>query len=73
MLLDFKLPDINGTAVCRAVRSDSSFEHMKIIMISGVADPNEVQELLAAGADDFIKKPFNIESLLSRVAEMLHV
>ena len=73
MLLDFKLPDINGTAVCRAVRSDSSFEHMKIIMISGVADPNEVQELLAAGADDFIKKPFNIESLLSKVAEMLHV
>lgn len=73
MLLDFKLPDVNGTAVCRTVRSDSRFQRMKIIMISGVADPSEVHELLAAGADEFIKKPFNIESLLSRIAEMLHV
>ena len=72
MLLDYKLPDVNGTSVCRTVRSNRKFEHMKIIIISGVADPDEVQELLAAGADEFIKKPFNIESVISRVAEMTH-
>ncbi len=73
ILLDFKLPDINGTAVCRTIRANPSFEHIRIIIISGVADPDEVEELRAAGADDFIKKPFEIESVISRVAEMVHV
>ncbi|HUU83942.1 MAG TPA: response regulator [Phycisphaerae bacterium] len=73
VLLDFKLPDINGTAVCRTIRSNPKFEHIRIIIISGVADPDEVEELMLAGADDFIKKPFEIESVISRVAEMVHV
>jgi hypothetical protein len=41
-------------------------------MISGVADPDEVQELLAAGADEFRKKPFEINGIISLVAELLH-
>jgi excisionase family DNA binding protein len=73
ILLDFKLPDVNGTAVCRTIRANPNFEHMKIIIISGVADPDEVTELMAAGADDFIKKPFDIESVISRVADMVNV
>jgi len=73
MLLDFKLPDVNGNIVCRTVRSNSNYEHMKIIIISGVADPDEVRELMDAGADEFIKKPFQIESVISRVAEMVNL
>ncbi len=73
MLLDFKLPDVNGNVVCRTVRADSKFEHMKIIIISGVADPDEVEELMSVGADEFIKKPFKIDSVISRVAEMVNV
>ncbi len=71
MLLDFKLPDINGNVVCRTVRSQSEFEHMKIIIISGVADPDEIADLRAAGADDFIRKPFEIEQVICRMADML--
>ncbi len=73
MLLDFKLPDINGNVVCRTIRTQPQFEHMKIIMISGVADPDEVEELTRAGADDFIRKPFEIDQVISRMAEMLKV
>ena len=73
MLLDFKLPDINGTAVCRTVRANPNFEHMKIIAISGVADPEEIKELQAAGADDFIRKPFDIKEVIARVADMINV
>lgn len=71
MLLDFKLPDVNGNIVCRTLRSQPEFEHMKIIIISGVADPDEIDDLKAAGADDFIRKPFEIEYVISRMAEML--
>ena len=73
MLLDFKLPDINGNVVCKTVRSQPTLQHMRIIIISGVADPDEVEELLKAGADEFIKKPFEIDVVISRVAEILKV
>jgi two-component system, OmpR family, response regulator len=71
MLLDFKLPDINGNVVCRTVRGQPEFEHMKIIIISGVADPDEIAELRTAGADEFIRKPFAIESVIAKMAELL--
>ncbi|MEK6675368.1 MAG: response regulator [Planctomycetota bacterium] len=73
ILLDFKLPDINGTAVCRRIRNDPNYEHMKIIVISGVADPDEIAELRGSGADEFIRKPFDINGVIARVAEMVHV
>ena len=73
MLLDFKLPDINGNVVCERVRSQPDLQHMKIIIMSGVADPDEVAELLKVGADEFIKKPFEIDAVISRIAEALKV
>jgi len=73
VLLDYKLPDVNGNVVCKTIRSQPEFEHIRIIIISGVADPEEVEELKASGADDFIKKPFNIEHVIGRMADMLKI
>lgn len=71
MLLDFKLPDINGNVVCRRIRSNGAYQHMKIVIVSGVADPTEVEELMAAGADEFIKKPFAVDKVISKMADLL--
>jgi len=73
MILDYKLPDINGNVVCKTIRANPGFEHMKVILISGVADPDEVQELLRAGADEFIRKPFKIDAVIHRMAELVCV
>lgn len=73
ILLDFKLPDVNGNTVCRTIRSNPSYEHIRIIAISGVADPDEVEELRSAGADDFIRKPFDINAVIDRMSELLSV
>ena len=73
MLLDYKLPDINGNVVCRTIRSNPNYEHMRIIIISGVADPDEVEELRAAGADEFIRKPFDINQVLTRIADLVGI
>lgn len=73
MLLDFMLPDINGNVVCQTVRRNPKFEHMKIIIVSGVVKQDEIEHLLGAGADDFIKKPFDLEQLMSRVEALLEV
>src|ERR1700729_1419178 len=50
MILDYMLPDINGNVVCQTVRNNPKFEHMKIIIVSGVVNQEEINELLRVGA-----------------------
>lgn len=70
VVLDYMLPDINGTKVCESIRSDPDLAGTRILAISGVVNPAEIDQLLAAGADDFIKKPFNIDSVVERIIEL---
>jgi DNA-binding response OmpR family regulator len=67
------LPDINGNIVCKTIRQKPEFEHTKIIIVSGVVNQDEINDLLKAGADEFVKKPFNIEKLIERIGELLSV
>ena len=73
MLLDFMLPDINGNVVCRTIRESEKHTDMKIIIVSGVVKQEDIDTLLSAGADDFVKKPFNIDKLMSKIGELLEV
>ena len=73
VLLDYMLPDINGNLVCDRIRSNPELAGTKIIVISGVVNRDEIDTLLRSGADDFVKKPFNIEKLIERMSEMLGV
>lgn len=70
VLLDYLLPDINGNKVCRTIRENPDLAGIKILIISGVVNPAEVEALKKAGADDFIKKPFNIEHVVQRILEL---
>ena len=71
MVLDYLLPDINGNVVCRTIRSTEELQDIKILIISGVANKPEVDALLEAGADDYIKKPFNIETVIQRIVQLV--
>jgi DNA-binding response OmpR family regulator len=73
IVLDFMLPDINGNVVCRSVRQKPELADTRIIIVSGVVKQDEIDDLLKAGADDFVKKPFNIEKLLARIHELLEL
>ncbi len=73
LLLDYMLPDINGNIVCERIRGDKALAGTKIIIVSGAVDPSEIEGLRSAGADDFIKKPFDIEALIDRMVELLTV
>ena len=68
VILDVMLPDINGKEVCQRVRSDSSLEAVKIVCISGMVEQDKVADLKAAGANDFMQKPFTVDALLDRAA-----
>lgn len=71
IVLDFMLPDINGNAVIRSIRSDPTIKDVKIIIVSGVVNRDHVQSLVDCGADDFLQKPFSIEHLVKRIIELV--
>ncbi len=73
ILLDYMLPDINGNLVCERIKANPDLRDTKIIIVSGVVKRDEIDELLQAGADDFVKKPFNINELVDRMVDLLEV
>jgi excisionase family DNA binding protein len=73
IVLDVMLPDINGREVCAKVRSDSALEDVKILCISGMVEADKVDELRAAGADDFLQKPFEVEELVDRMCRLMEM
>ena len=73
ILLDYMLPDVNGNVVCQTIRKNSEFENTKIIIVSGVVKQDEIAQLLKSGAEDFIKKPFNVDELMDKVTAVLQM
>ena len=71
MILDYMLPDINGNMVCKTVRKNPRLQAMKVLIVSGVVNREEIDDLLSSGADDFIKKPFDLEELMARVESLI--
>jgi DNA-binding response OmpR family regulator len=68
VLLDLAMPGLDGAAVCRRIREESD---TPIVIVSGEQDLGVTVELLDAGADDYIRKPFSGEELLARARAVL--
>jgi len=73
ILLDYMLPDVNGNVVCQTIRRNPEFENIKIIIVSGVVKEDEIAQLLKSGAEDFIRKPFNITELTDKITAVLQI
>jgi len=71
MILDYMLPDVNGNVVCKTIRHNPAFQNMKIVIVSGVINQEEINELFQVGADAFMKKPFSIDELVGKMSELL--
>jgi len=73
LVLDVMLPDINCREVCQRVRSDKTMDDVKIICISGMIENDKIEDLKAAGANDFMHKPFEVDQLIDRIGALLDV
>jgi DNA-binding response OmpR family regulator len=67
VLLDVALPGMDGMALCQQVRAHKDDVYLPIIMITGMADDETRRAGFAAGANDFVTKPFKLDDLLDRV------
>jgi DNA-binding response OmpR family regulator len=67
VLLDRDIPEVNGVEVCRRVRAARGEDYLPIIMLTALATEAHRREGFAAGADDYVAKPFNLTELLARV------
>lgn len=68
VLLDLMLPGLDGLAVCRALRAEST---VPIVMLTARGDTLDIVEGLQAGADDYIVKPFKPKELVARIQARL--
>ena len=73
ILLDYMLPDVNGNIVCKTIKENPEFSNTRIIIISGVINQIEIDDLLKSGAEAFVKKPFSITELIDKIAAILEI
>lgn len=71
VLLDTFLPGMSGPDVCRALRRDPSTASTPVLMLSGDDGTENVEEGLAAGASDFLVKPFDRRAVLERLEQAI--
>lgn len=71
VLMDVMLPDENGCDIVRQLRSQSATKRLPVIMVTAKTSEMDMVKGLDDGADDYIKKPFSVLELLSRVKALL--
>ena len=71
LLLDMQLPDMDGVAVLDALRADAATAALRVVMLSGDAQDEEVARARAAGAIDYWTKPLDMEHFLGGMRRLL--
>jgi len=71
VLLDIRLPHLDGYRLCKMLRSKTEYKEIPIIMVSGVSSVEGIQRAVDAGANLYLPKPVNDEELLAAIKEQL--
>lgn len=71
ILLDLVMPDVHGLEMLLQLKASQQFAHLPVLMISGMQEDDAAIDCLAAGAEDFITKPFNPTLLNTRIRAAL--
>jgi two-component system phosphate regulon response regulator PhoB len=71
LILDLMLPEISGIQFLKQIRSKSRFDDLPVIILSALADPEQIREGLDEGADRYLTKPYLANNLVKTVREVL--
>ncbi len=73
ILLDVMMPGIDGIEVCRRIKSNPDTQHIPVIMVTALDQPEDRVRGLEAGADDFVTKPVNDAALFCRLKSLVRL
>jgi two-component system cell cycle response regulator len=73
ILLDVMMPGIDGIEVCKRIKADAATQHIPVIMVTALDQPEDRVRGLEAGADDFLTKPVNDISLFCRIKSLVRL
>lgn len=71
VIADIIMPEMDGYELCKAIKSDSKFMDIPVLLLTQLSDPKEIIKGLESGADDFIVKPYPKDLLLTRLQTLL--
>jgi two-component system sensor histidine kinase/response regulator len=71
VLSDIIMPEMNGYELCRAIKADPKLTAIPVILVTALNDAKDIIRGIECGADNFIRKPYSEEYLLSRISHML--
>ncbi|MBL8058061.1 MAG: response regulator [Anaerolineales bacterium] len=71
ILSDVRMPKMTGYEMCRQIKAEPRTAHVPVVFLSAKGQDQEVQSGLAAGATEYLLKPFAPDQLLAKVAEIL--
>lgn len=71
ILLDLMLPDVSGIEFLTQMRSRQTFDNIPVVILSALADPDQIREGLNAGADRYLTKPYIANNLITTVQDVL--
>jgi two-component system, OmpR family, phosphate regulon response regulator PhoB len=71
LVLDLMLPDVSGLELLRQLRAKSVFDAMPVVILSALADPDQIRQGLAFGADRYVTKPYLVNTLTKTVFEVM--
>ena len=71
LILDWQMPGVSGIEVCQYLRAKPDTQALPILMLTAHGETSDLVAGLAAGADDFLTKPFNVAELCARVAALV--
>lgn len=71
VILDLLMPRMHGFEVCKRIREDASLKDVKVLVVSSKSYANDVATALSLGADKFLLKPYQIETFLGTIDELI--
>lgn len=73
VLLDLRMPGLNGVEFCRAVKGDPGTSATRILAMSALSEQHVREPMLGAGADAFLAKPFTLIQLEAEIERLLSI
>ena len=71
IISDIVMPEMDGYKLCRLIKDNDSIRDIPVVLLTTLSDPGDIIHGLAAGADDYILKPYDKKDLLNKIEQVL--